>query len=161
MSSKKTIITEYSVYSAVDELTDEEKRLLASAKKSLDDAYAVYSKFLVGAAVLLENGKIIIGNNQENASYSLSLCAERVALFAAASQYPDVPVKAIAVCAKSPSQVLSIPISPCGACRQVICETESRYKTDIKVILQGETGDIHIFRTGRDLLPFSFDAEYL
>ena len=161
MSRKKIVTTAYYVYTADSELTKEEQTLLAAAKKSLEDAYAVYSNFLVGAAVLLKNGKIIIGNNQENASYSLSICAERVALFAAASQYPDVPVEAIAVCAKSPKQVLSIPISPCGACRQVICETESRFKNDIKVILQGEEGDIHVFHTGRDLLPFSFDAEYL
>ena len=105
--------------------------------------------------------RIIGGSNQENAAYPLCLCAERVAIAAADAIYPRVPILAIAITAKSLNQIVDSPVSPCGACRQVICETEGKHETPMRIILQGEKGKVYILASGNDLLPLSFDSTQL
>lgn len=134
--------------------------LIKEAKKQAMNAYAVYSNFRVGAAVLLENGKIIGGNNQENAAYPSGLCAERTAVFYANSQFPNAAVKIIAIAAYSNGEYLKEPITPCGGCRQVLLETENRYEKDIKVILYG-TDKTYVIDNVKQLLPLSFGKEKL
>lgn len=153
--------TAIQVYDSIDELPEIERQLLQKAHDAKAHSYAPYSKFKVGAAILLTNEKTLLGGNQENASYPLCLCAERVAIASAESQFPNTPIKMIAVTAKSFNKVLDQPVSPCGACRQVICEMEHRYKQDMKVILQGEVGKIYVLQSGKDLLPLSFDGSAL
>ncbi|HIE16082.1 MAG TPA: cytidine deaminase [Bacteroidales bacterium] len=138
----------------------EEKKTIDAAHKSLKKAYAPYSHFHVGAAVLLENGKIITGNNQENAAFPSGLCAERVALFSANAQYPDMPVKLLVVVAGQKDILTYEPASPCGSCRQVMLETEIRFKHAIKIILVGQS-KIYVLDSVKDLLPLSFDPDLL
>ena len=158
---RKILKAAVEVYTSEKELTAADQKLLKQAKKALKKSYAPYSKFQVGAAVLLQNGKTISGGNQENASYPLCLCAERVALAGADCTHSKVPVLSMAITVKSSSQVINHPVAPCGACRQVICETEQKHQTPIRLILQGETGKVYIFRTGQDLLPLSFDGNLI
>jgi len=153
--------TQFQSYQDINELTEVDRNLVLLAREALKDAYAPYSNFQVGAAILLDNGKTIKGSNQENAAYPMCLCAERVALSAVASVFPKSRVKTMAITAKSPSITIKQPISPCGACRQVICETEMKQKDAIRVILQGEEGEIYIFKSSKDLLPLFFDGTYL
>lgn len=140
---------------AFDELTAEQQQLVLRAKQSAAKAYAPYSRFNVGAAVLLENGETVVGNNQENAAYPSGLCAERVTMFSANALWPNVKPLAIAVAAYNVNGFLRQPISPCGACRQVLVETEQRYGSPIQVILYGENGTL-VFNSVENLLPFSF-----
>lgn len=149
------------VYESAAELSSEDQGLLKKASIVLKDAYAPYSKFNVGTALLLKNGEIVIGNNQENVAYPSGLCAERVALFAAGAQYPDVPVIAIAIMAKSDSVSIDEPLAPCGACRQVMCETENRYGQKIKVLLKGDADKIYVINSVSDILPLSFTPDKL
>jgi len=153
--------TQFQSYKDINELTEVDRNLVLLAREALKDAYAPYSKFQVGAAILLDNGQTIKGSNQENAAYPMCLCAERVALSAVASVAPSSIVKTMAITAKSPSVTINQPISPCGACRQVICETEMKQREAIRVILQGEEGEIYIFNSSKDLLPLFFDGTYL
>lgn len=158
---KYTLQTEFSVYASPEEMTAPERELLFLAKNALEHSYSPYSHFKVGAAVLLENGKMLGGSNYENASYPLCICAEQTVLTTAANQYPGVPVLAIAVTVRNPAKVIDKPGPPCGACRQVICETEMKNRQYMRVILQGETGPVYIFEKGKDLLPLAFDGSYL
>ena len=151
-------------WKVADDLTDlpkKEAKLLALAKSSLANAHAPYSNFKVGAALLLENGVMMGGSNQENAAYPMCLCAERVALSAAASQQPNVIVKTMAITVKAPTQIIDQPAMPCGSCRQALCEIEQKQKKPIKLVIQGEIGDIYVFKSASDILPFSFDASFL
>jgi cytidine deaminase len=154
----KSFFTEYN---SVDELTDTDKHLVEEARKSVMSAYAPYSRFSVGAAVLLENGKIMLGNNQENASYPIGLCAERVAVFAAAANYPNVKIKAIAITALSKQFLIDRPITPCGACRQAIAEYEHRYKHPIRLIMIGESGKVLVADSIKNFLPYQFNGDDL
>ena len=154
----KTVINEYP---SEQHLAEEDQKLLLRARKALKKAYAPYSNFSVGAAILLANGKIIEGSNQENASYSICLCAERSALSSAAARYPKTPVMSIAITAKTKNKVLDVPVTPCGACRQYISEVENRYGQPMKIIMQGEIGKVYIAQSGQSLLPLSFDASFL
>lgn len=142
------------------EVPAEYQVLIEEAKKQTEKAYAIYSSFQVGAALLLENGLVIGGNNQENSASPSSLCAERTALFYANSQYPDVPVKAIAVAAFTNDAFLPEPITPCGGCRQVILESENRFGNEIKIILYG-TEKTYVMEGITKLLPFSFGKSSL
>ena len=148
-------------YSGPEELEEKDRLLLEEARSVLSQSYSPYSNFKVGASVLLENGEILSGANYENASYPMCICAEQGVLAAANSRFPNVPVKAIAITIKSPDKVVDQPAAPCGACRQVICETEFKYKQAIRVIIQGETGPVWVFEKGADLLPLGFDGSYL
>ena len=159
--SKLTISTDIDVYNSVSDLSKKDAELLVEAQKMVKSAYAPYSNFHVGAAVLLENGKIVTGNNQENAAYPSSLCAERVAIFYAGAQYPGVPVKAIAISVKSKNVVVNVPLSPCGGCRQVIAEYENKFETPIRIIMSGEKGQVYIAESIESLLPLMFSKKYL
>jgi len=145
---------------SIDELENEDSSLVIESQKVLKNAYAPYSKFSVGAAVLLENGEIITGTNQENSAYPSGLCAERVAIFYANSKYPNVAVKSIAVTAFFNNDYIAEPAPPCGACRQVLLETETRFKKPIKVILYGKD-KIRIIEGVSQLLPLSFTDDFL
>ena len=123
--------------SSMEELSNDDRRLLEKAKEAANKAYAPYSEFRVGAAVLLENEEIITGNNQENAAYPSGLCAERTVLFYASSQYPGVAVKALAVSAPGNGEQLDAMAKPCGACRQVIAEYEDLAVSPIRILLDG------------------------
>jgi len=148
-------------YNQPSELTDEEQKLLLEALQAVDGSYAPYSEFHVGAAVLLENGMVIKGSNQENSAYPSGLCAERVALFYANSQYPDIAVKAIAITARAEHFIIESPIAPCGSCRQVMAETEHRQKSKIRVIMQGQKGPVLATEGIENLLPLVFQEEKL
>jgi len=148
-------------YESLEELTNDERELLAEAKASMNKAYAPYSHFHVGAAIMLENGIILRGNNQENASYPTGLCAERVAIFAAGANYPNVKIKALAITANSDLFHVNKPITPCGACRQAIAEYEHRYHQDIRLIMSGESGKVLIANSISNLLPYQFNADDL
>jgi cytidine deaminase len=135
--------------------------LLARAAEICNNAYAPYSSFQVGAALLLENGEIVCGSNQENAAYPSGMCAERVAMFAASTQYPGVDFRSIAITAKSKNFVVNYPVSPCGACRQVMAEYENISNKPFKVILKGENGKIIIIKNISSLLPLAFNSSHL
>ena len=144
-----------------DELSPLQRDLLLRAKAACNAAYAPYSRFRVGAALLLEDGTVVVGSNQENAAYPLTLCAERVAIFAAMSQKPDARISHIAITVQTQTGAVDRPVSPCGSCRQVIYETELRCKRDIELILQGDTGSVYLVPTVKHLLPLMFDASFL
>lgn len=143
-----------------DELTEEDRRLTDAACEATKRSYAPYSRFAVGAAALLENGIVITGTNQENAAYPSGLCAERTTLFYANSQYPDQAVRTLAIAARTEDSFLDTPIPPCGACRQVLLETEKRYGKPMRILLYSQT-DIYILNGVSSLLPLSFDGDYL
>ena len=140
-----------------DELSDQDKQLIDKAKEMTQHSYAPYSKFKVGAAALLANGAIVTGSNQENAAYPSGLCAERTTLFYANSQYPDQAVLTLAIAARTEQDFIDNPIPPCGACRQVRLETETRYKHPVRILLYGKK-EIYLIKGIRDLLPLSFDG---
>jgi len=150
---QKNITISYDVFDRLEDLSPEDKKLLEAATKAAKSAYAPYSKFHVGAAVLIENGDIVVGNNQENLAYPSGLCAERVAVFSASALHPDQKMKAIAITAFSEDFVTDRPIPPCGACRQVLIEYEIRGNQNMRCILRGSTGQIYVFRSMADLLP--------
>jgi len=142
------------------ELPESDQLLLAEARRITALAYAPYSGFHVGAAVLLANGMIITGNNQENAAYPSGLCAERVALFYANANYPDSQVQAIAISAAKNGVLVNETVKPCGSCRQALAETEVRYETPIRVILDGQDA-IFVLEGVESLLPLSFSKRAL
>jgi cytidine deaminase len=151
----------YQEYSDRNELNDEDRSLLEHARTAIKSAYAPYSTYHVGAAVLLDNGQIVTGNNQENVAYPSGICAERVALFYASSQFPEVPVKAIAIAAKARHFKVQSPVTPCGSCRQVMAETENRFHSEMRLIMHGDNGKIIIVEGVKNILPLMFKAEEL
>lgn len=145
----------------VDELSAADREVVDAARAATANSYAIYSHFNVGAAVRLANGIIVSGSNQENAAYPSGLCAERTTLFWANSQYPTQPVEVLAIAARNEQGELATPIPPCGACRQVILETEKRYSKAMRIILYG-TKECYLIDDGvKALLPLSFDAGFL
>jgi cytidine deaminase len=146
----------YNEYSGTHQLTAEDKTLLDEAWAACESAYAPYSKFHVGASVRLANQLIFKGNNQENAAYPSGICAERVAVFSASATYPGVPIRSIAVVAKTEVFNLSNPVTPCGACRQVIAEYEMLSGEPIRILLQGNSDKIWIIDGIANLLPMMF-----
>lgn len=158
---KLAITIEFEVYQSIEDLSPADRELLQQATAAVERAYAPYSNFKVGAAIRLQSGKIITGNNQENAAYPSGLCAERVALFYATATYPgDQPV-AIAISARAASFKVSDPVTPCGACRQVMKEAENMNGHPIRVIMWGEGGKVYISKSVENLLPVSFKADEL
>jgi Cytidine deaminase len=143
-----------------DELPVADKQLLEVAKRKTQDSYSPYSHFCVGAAALLADGTIVEGCNQENAAYPSGLCAERTVLFAAGAQHPHQPVLALAIAAFTNGHFTEDPVSPCGACRQVMLETEHRYKQPMRVLLFG-ANHVYEFSSAESLLPFSFISDDL
>jgi cytidine deaminase len=144
-----------------EELEPVDRMLVNAAREAAKGSYAPYSRFNVGAALLLANGEVVVGSNQENAAYPSGLCAERVALFSAGAQYPARAVDTLVIAARNADGELSRPIAPCGACRQVMLEVESRHKRAMRVILFG-TDCCYIIEGGaKELLPLSFDSGFL
>ena len=156
---KYKITSEVSVYQE-NELSQADRELIEAAKEATRSSYSPYSEFKVGAALRLQNGVVITGSNQENASYPLGLCAERTAIFHAQHMYPDQPITALAIVAFNNGHFYPEPISPCGACRQVMLEVEDRYERPIRVLLHGTSGT-HVVNTVKALLPFQFISESL
>ena len=140
-----------------DELNEADRALVTTAKEATARSYVPYSHFSVGAAALLGDGTVVSGTNQENAAYPSGLCAERVTLFFANANYPDIPVKMLALAAQTGGSYTDGQVAPCGACRQVILETEKRYGQPIRILLYGKECIYEIKSIG-DLLPLSFDA---
>ena len=158
---KITVISEFSVFDSVQELPDEIQNLMKLAVEIRKNAYAPYSKFRVGTALLLDNGKIVLGSNQENAAYPSGLCAERVAIFQAGSIYPKAKIIKMAITAASDTNKTSSPIPPCGSCRQSIAEYEIKQETPIEIYFMGEIGAIYKSDSLKNLLPFMFDKKFL
>lgn len=159
---KSLIITaNLELYDSCDELPEDIQELMDKASDARDCAYAPYSKFKVGAAVLLDNDEIVTGSNQENASYPSGLCAERTAMFYAGSKYPDAKFVRIALTAKSMNHRVVTPIPPCGSCRQAIAEYEVKQDSPIEIYFMGETGKVVKSNSLKDLLPLVFDNTYL
>ncbi len=158
---KININTSAIVFDHVSELSLEDKNLMNKAIETRKKAYAPYSNFNVGAALLLENGEIILGNNQENAAYPSGMCAERIAIWKAGSEYPQMKVKKIAITAASSKTKVDKPVGPCGAYRQTLSEYEINQKEPIEIIFMGEVGHIVKTESLLSLLPFSFDSFYL
>ncbi|MFB9055025.1 cytidine deaminase [Formosa undariae] len=157
----KKIETQFEVYDDVNELPKDVSELMAEAVKARLRAYAPYSKFLVGAAILLDNGEIITGNNQENAAYPSGLCAERTAIYYAGSQYPEAKIIRMALIAGSVKNKTTMPIPPCGACRQAISEYEINQDLPIDIYFMGESGEVMRSKSLSNLLPLVFEKSVL
>jgi len=156
---KKQLLTEYELFEDASEMNAEDAQLLQEARSHTDLSYAPYSKFHVAAAARLDNGKIVFGANQENASYPVGICAERTLLSAISSQYPQQKVLTMAVSYKNELGDSLHPISPCGICRQTLTEYEQRWQHPIRIILSGQEGKIFVLESAKDLMPLSFSAD--
>jgi len=154
-------MNEFILVSHLEELDPESKYLVHKAKEATNHAYAPYSKFLVGAAALLENGKVVIGSNQENAAYPSGMCAERVAVFAVASQFPEQKILKIAVAARQKNGKELVPATSCGPCRQVMLEFETRQQVQMQIVMQGQDHQWIVAPSAESLLPFSFSKTNL
>lgn len=140
----------------LSELSETDRQLIDMAIEGTNRSYAPYSHFHVGAAILLANGKMIIGCNQENAAFPAGICAERAAIFAAGAQYPDQPVLTLAITARNTKgELIDEPASPCGTCRQVIIETETRFKQPVRILLYGRKRTF-VIDSIKQLMPLSF-----
>ena len=153
--------TQFTVFDSINELSLEGQDLMKNAIEARNNAYAPYSKFNVGCALLLDNGEIVIGSNQENAAYPSGLCAERVAIFHAGAVYPKSKILKMAITAGATTSVASKPIPPCGACRQSIFEYEFKQDLPIEIYFMGETGEVYQSNSIQNLLPLSFDKNFL
>jgi cytidine deaminase len=156
-----TINTTISVFNGISDLPIEIQSLMNQAIETRKNAYAPYSKFRVGAAILLDNGKIVLGSNQENAAYPSGLCAERVAIFQAGTIYPNAKIIKLAITAASDTKPTLFPIPPCGACRQSIAEYEFKQDIPIEIYFMGESGEVYKSNSISNLLPLSFDKTSL
>lgn len=171
VKKRKVQKEKYTEYKSLSDLSKVERELFKLAYKKMEDAYAPYSNFHVGSALLLKNGVMVGGSNQENASYGLSMCAERTALFNAGSNYPNTAVEKLVVVTKNYSKAEehdkknnehdNCILAPCGACRQVILEYENRFENDISILLIDSKGKIYKFNTVKQILPFAFGGYFL
>jgi cytidine deaminase len=155
------ITTTFKVFEDQTQLPDNIQSLVQQAIEIRKKAYAPYSHFRVGAAIALDNGKIVLGSNQENAAYPSGLCAERVAIFQAGAIYPDAKIVTIAISAASDSNPTLTPIPPCGSCRQYIAEYEFKQDAPIEIYFMGETGEVYKSNSINNLLPLSFNSNSL
>ncbi len=149
------------VYEDINELSEVDKNLMKAAVEATKNSYAPYSKFKVGAALLMEDDSIIIGSNQENAAYPSGMCAERVAIWKAGATFPNKKIKKIAITAISSNKQIDKPVGPCGACRQTLFEYEFNQEEPMEVLFMGEVGKVVKANSVSSLLPFSFDNSYL
>lgn len=156
-----TITTKFTAYDSVSELPSEIQLLMEQAIEIRKKAYAPYSKFRVGTAILLDNGKTVLGSNQENAAYPSGLCAERVAIFYAGALYPEAKIVTMAISATSDTNPTLSPIPPCGACRQSISEYEIKQEIPIEIYFMGESGSVYKSDSLKNLLPLLFDKKSL
>ena len=148
----------YEVYDSITDLNDQDAWLVQEAREVTAAAYAPYSNFNVGAVAKMANGEIVAGTNQENASYPVGICAERVLLGSAASLYPNIAIDTIAISYNNTMGVSNHPISPCGMCRQALVEYEERVKQPIRLILSGLDGKVFVIANANALLPLSFGS---
>ena len=155
------ITTTFEVFHSVADLSENIQALMQQAIEIRKKAYAPYSHFRVGAAILLDNGKIVLGSNQENAAYPSGLCAERVAIYQAGAIYPDAKMLTIAITAASDSNPTLSPIPPCGSCRQSIAEYEFKQEAPIEIYFMGESGEVYKSNSISNLLPLSFNKTSL
>lgn len=155
------IATKIYVFENLNALPKDVVKLMEKAAEARKKAYAPYSQFLVGTALLLDNGEVITGSNQENASYPSGLCAERTAIYYAGSQYPNTKVLKMAIIAGSQNKITTAPIPPCGACRQTIAEYEIKQETPIEIYFMGEQGKVVKSNSLQNLLPLVFDKSVL
>ena len=155
------INTTFTAYQSIEELPKDVQSLMHQAVAIRKNAYAPYSKFRVGAAILLDNDKIVLGSNQENAAYPSGLCAERVAIFQTGAIYPEARIIKMAISAASDTNKTTSPIPPCGGCRQVISEYEIKQNTPIEIYFMGESGEIYKSDSIKNLLPLTFDKNFL
>lgn len=155
------IDTQLTIFDSINELSSDLQSLMNKAIEARNNAYAPYSKFHVGCAILLDNDQVVIGSNQENAAYPSGLCAERVAIFHAGAVYPKAKIVKMAITAGSTTSVTSKPIPPCGACRQSIFEYEFKQDTPIEIYFMGETGEVYKSNSIQNLLPLTFDKNFL
>ena len=151
----------YKVYNGLEDLPEDQQWLLNEAREVTEQAYAPYSHFQVAAVAKLANGEIVAGSNQENASFPVGLCAERVLLASISSLYPRVPIDTIAISYKGEGQLSDHPISPCGICRQSLQEFESRVGKPVQLILGGMTGPVFVLDSASRLLPLAFTSDEL
>ncbi|KAA3625155.1 MAG: cytidine deaminase [Flavobacterium sp.] len=158
---KHKLETYLEIYDSISELPDSIQNLMNKAQQARDNAYAPYSRFKVGAALELSSGRIITGNNQENAAFPSGLCAERVAVFHAGSNYPDETITKLALTVRSLQKEINKPTPPCGACRQALAEYEVKQESPIAIYFMGETGKVVKAASVRDLLPLVFDSSFL
>ncbi|MFH7016741.1 cytidine deaminase [Flavobacterium sp. FlaQc-47] len=156
-----SITSTFTTYDTLQELSQDIQYLMNQAVEVRKNAYAPYSQFRVGAALLLDNGKIVLGSNQENAAYPSGLCAERVAIFHAGSIYPEAKILKMAITAASNTNQTTAPIPPCGSCRQSIAEYEIKQETPIEIFFMGEIGEVYKSASLKNLLPFMFDKKFL
>ncbi len=158
---KIQIQTSLNIYNGIEDLPLNVKELMKVAIEARNQAYAPYSHFKVGAAILLKNGEIVIGSNQENAAYPSGLCAERVAVFQAGAKFPKIDIEMIAITAASELHLTTTPIPPCGACRQSLIEYEMNQENQIPIFFMGEQGQVYQSESIKNLLPFVFDKHSL
>ena len=158
---KIELLATFTVYPELNQLPNDVLDLMHKAIEIRKKAYAPYSKFKVGTAILLDNNEVIVGSNQENAAYPSGLCAERVAIFQAGSIFPENKILKIALSATSDLKPVKNPIPPCGACRQSIAEYEIKQKKSIEIYFMGESGEIYKSDSLCNLLPLAFDKKYL
>ena len=158
---KITITTDFGVFDTIQELPSDIQNLMQEAVAIRQKAYAPYSNFKVGTALLLDNGKIILGSNQENAAFPSGLCAERVAIFQAGAIYPEAKILKMAISAASENSTTSSPIPPCGSCRQSIAEYEIKQNSPIEIYFMGEIGAIYKSDSLKNLLPLLFNKKFL
>lgn len=158
---KIEIATAAILFNDISELDFEDKMLMNKAIEARANAYAPYSKFNVGAALLLENSQIITGSNQENAAYPSGMCAERVAIWRAGSEFPEVKILKLAISVKSETSIVDKPAGLCGACRQSLLEYEFKQNQPFEILFMGEVGEVIKVPSLKSLLPFSFDNSYL
>ena len=151
----------FQVYDDLNHTPEDIQKLMKSAIEARDNAYAPYSKFKVGAAIWLDNEKVVTGSNQENASYPSGLCAERTAIYYAGSKYPNAKIMKMALTASSQNQITDKPIPPCGACRQAIAEYEFKQDQPIEIYFMGVTGKVVKSNSLANLLPLGFDRSFL
>jgi cytidine deaminase len=154
-------MNDFEIFKSIEDLDNESKYLVHKAKEATAHSYAPYSKFCVGAALILDDDNIVVGANQENASYPLCMCAERVVLYAVASQFPDKKITKMAVVAHKKNHKELLSAAPCGACRQVILEFEQRQNTEIQIIFLAQSNEWIKYTAASHLLPFSFSKESL
>jgi len=158
---QKNISIGFEVYESLAQLNESDASLLKAAYGATDIAYAPYSNFKVGAAALLSNGEKLVGSNQENASYPVGLCAERVLLSTASSVYPGVAIETMAISYRNQSGASNKPISPCGICRQTLVEYETLLNHPIRLILGGMEGKVYVLSSAELLLPLRFSGKDL
>lgn len=156
-----TVTTTFSVYDSLNELDEDNRKIMNDAIAARKKAYAPYSKFNVGTAILLDNGKVIKGANQENAAYPSGLCAERVAIFYAGANYPEAKILKLFISASPTDRELEEPIPPCGSCRQSIAEYEIKQDLDIEIFFMGAKGKVYKSNSLKNLLPLLFDKNHL